>query len=51
MSFEPRHGEARQAGTSISSQVTSATGSRFGSQPTGPPERYGKHRNAYLGLN
>jgi hypothetical protein len=40
-SFEPHRGTARQAGTSISSQVTSVTGRRFGSQPTGPPERYG----------
>ena len=40
-SFEPRRGTARQAGTSISSQATNATGRRFGSQPTGPLQRYG----------
>src|SRR5262249_62296301 len=57
-SFEPRHGTARQAGTSLSSQATSVTGRRFGSQPTGPLQRYGpahyhpgQVRNAATGLN
>ena len=52
-SFEPRHGETRQAGTSLLSQTATAeaVGRRLGSQPIGPLERYGKHRNAYLGLN
>jgi hypothetical protein len=40
-SFEPRRGTARQAGTSLSSQATSVTGRPFGSQPTGPLQRYG----------
>jgi len=38
-SYEPRHGKARQAGTSFESQTTNPVGSGYESQPCRTPER------------
>jgi hypothetical protein len=45
-SFEPRHGKARQAGTSLSSQTALRSAGGSGARPTRTSERYGFNRNA-----